>query len=374
MSVNVRFAIASDLHIALPPTIRHLPQRFHLVEFSIPVLEAVLAHLAQLKLDFLLLPGDLTQDGEPENHHWLQERLRSLSYPVYVVPGNHDVLSPYATERSIGAADFPSYYRDCGYQNNQRLYYTCEVATGVRLVALNSNQFAADGRQLGRIDREQLDWLRAVLQAHAGEFVLAMVHHNAIEHLPGQASHPLGKRYTLENRLELLNCLQAGGVQLLLTGHLHVQDLARTGQIHEITTGSLVSYPHPYRVLELSLDAAGNAQLQVQSFRVSSLPECPNLSEFSREWIGDRSYPFMRRLVEYAGLGLTDAEIEPITRDLRYFWADIAAGDTIFDFSHFPAPAQHYFEAFGALDAAGLPARMDNQVTLTLPARQLVTG
>ncbi len=55
---------------------------------SIPAFEFALQHLEQLKLDFLLLPGDLTQDGEPANHLWLQKRLESLPFPTYVVPGN----------------------------------------------------------------------------------------------------------------------------------------------------------------------------------------------------------------------------------------------------------------------------------------------
>lgn len=77
-----RFAIISDPHIALPHTIRQIPNRFHLVEVSIPVFEAILADLAEADLDFLLLPGDLTQHGERENHEWLVNRLRQLPFPV----------------------------------------------------------------------------------------------------------------------------------------------------------------------------------------------------------------------------------------------------------------------------------------------------
>jgi len=35
MSLNFRFAVVSDLHIALPHTIWNHPSRFHLVEVSI---------------------------------------------------------------------------------------------------------------------------------------------------------------------------------------------------------------------------------------------------------------------------------------------------------------------------------------------------
>ena len=75
MNLNFKFAIVSDLHIALPQTIWDHPHRFHLVEVSIPALELALDHLGELDLDFLLLPGDLTQHGERENHQWLSQRL-----------------------------------------------------------------------------------------------------------------------------------------------------------------------------------------------------------------------------------------------------------------------------------------------------------
>ena len=71
MFTNFRFGIISDLHIALPETIADNPSRFHLVEVSIPALEKALEHLQTQNLDFLLLPGDLTQDGEKVNHQWL---------------------------------------------------------------------------------------------------------------------------------------------------------------------------------------------------------------------------------------------------------------------------------------------------------------
>jgi 3',5'-cyclic AMP phosphodiesterase CpdA len=76
MMLDLRFAVVSDLHIGLPHTLYDHPTRFHLIEVSIPALENVFQHLSQLDLDFLLLPGDLTQHGEPENHIWLRNRLR----------------------------------------------------------------------------------------------------------------------------------------------------------------------------------------------------------------------------------------------------------------------------------------------------------
>jgi 3',5'-cyclic AMP phosphodiesterase CpdA len=371
MSLNFRFAIISDLHIALPETIQESPHRFHLVEVSIPALERVLDRLESLDLDFLLLPGDLTQDGEPENHVWLADRLSRLPYPVYVVPGNHDIpqleRNSDSTPGSIGAADFPFYYQKFGYHDPHQLYYTCEVLPNVRLIGLNSNAYDSQGNQLGmgHLDAVQLDWLEQVLTNLNGEVVMVMVHHNVLEHLPGQTNHSLGRRYMLENAPTLLKLLRSAGVQLIFTGHLHVQDVTSQQGIYEVTTGSLVSYPHPYRVLQFYQNDQGQ-QLQIESDRVSSVPGWETLQTRSREWLGDRSVPFMLKLLTQPPLSLTLAEAETFVPALRYFWADVAGGDTIFDFPQLPADVQKHLERFGAIDQTGNPNLIDNTTTLSL--------
>ena len=52
MKLNFRFAVVSDLHIALPHTIWDAPYRFHLVEVSIPAFEQILAQLEADPPDF----------------------------------------------------------------------------------------------------------------------------------------------------------------------------------------------------------------------------------------------------------------------------------------------------------------------------------
>ncbi|MDB9390235.1 metallophosphoesterase family protein [Microcystis aeruginosa] len=360
--MNFRFAILSDPHIALPTTILNHSNRFHLVEVSIPALKIVLDHLITLNLDFLLIAGDLTQDGEPENHRWLADCLATLPFPVYVVPGNHDVLSLTATENQIGLADFPFYYQQFGYGDPEQIYYQKEILPGVQLIGLNSNQFDDQGKQIGSLDAEQLHWLKQTLPALKNDLVMVMIHHNVIEHLPGQSNHELGKRYMLANAVELLDILQENGVKLLITGHLHVQDLAFARGIYEITTGSLVSYPHPYRVLEY---CENTVELAIESFHLQNIPGWENLPAISRQWLGDRSYPFMMRLLTCHPLNLPMSLAEELAPKLRNFWADVAKGDTIFDFSDFPPLVRRYFYAFSAIDPLGNPHFIDNQAVIS---------
>ena len=371
MRRNFRFAIVSDPHVALPHTIWDHPKRFHLVEVAIPALEQIFAHLATLDLDFLLIPGDLVQHGERDNHTWLGQRLAQLPYPSFVIPGNHDVPYLIATETAIAPEEFPSFYRASGYRDTDRLYYTAEPVPGLHLIALNSNLFDADGVQQGVLDDEQLDWLATELEKRRGDRIFAMVHHNTIEHVPHQSRTEMGRRYMLDNAIALQKILETAGVPVVFTGHLHVQDIAATDRLLDITTGSLVSYPHPYRILEYDTDRHGQAWLTIESHRIERAHHWDDLGQFSREWMGDRSRPFMLRLLMDAPLNLSIEAAEPLLPALRYFWADIAQGDTQFDFAHFPPQAQRFFEAFSARTFDRAPSFIDNHATLQLRSPHL---
>lgn len=368
MELSLRFGVVSDLHIALAHTIWDHPKRFHLVEVGQEALETALEHFLSLDLDFVLIPGDLTQHGERENHRWLADRLAQLPWPVYVVPGNHDM--PYPDRRSDGTRDhiapgeFAGIYQTFGYDDPTQPYYWQELAPGLRLIGLNSNQFDADGHSIGAIDEVQMDWLDRLLAEAYDGISWVMIHHNVIEHLPRQGEHPLGQRYMLNRAADLRDRLSRAGVSLIWTGHLHVQDVVRSGSLTEITTGSLVSYPHPYRICQFQVGPEGS-QLQVESPRVQSVRQFPDLQRASRDWMGDRSFPFMVHLLTTAPLNWSLAKAGRYAEQLRYFWATIADGDGQFDRAGLPEEARSYLRQFGAIDGAGQYQPIDNRVTLT---------
>ena len=375
MTLNFKFAVISDLHIALPHTIWDAPHRFHLVEVSIPAFEQILSQLEADPPDFLLLPGDLVQHGERENHEWIANRLAQLPFPTYVVPGNHDVVrqggnlpTDEAAKDRIALADFPKIYQPFGYTDGKQLYYQHEILPGVHLIGLNSNAFDDTGEQIGTgfIDEAQLAWLDDQLAQLTGKFVMVMVHHNVLEHLPGQAKTKLGRRYMIDNAPELVSRLQAARVPVAFTGHLHVQDIAQADDFYAITTGSLVSYPHPYRMISLSTDEQGQHHLTVETQRVTSVPDWPTLQEASKNWMGDRSFPFIVRLLSEPPLSLSMEDAKAYAADIRDFWATVAAGDARFEYPQLPTAAQKYFARYNATCPAGKPRFIDNNATLAL--------
>lgn len=94
-----------------------------------PLMSAFTRDIKNKKPDVLIISGDLTLDGEKQSHLELAQRLEEIKKSgtlVYVIPGNHDILNPYArgfkgnsqyVVDSISPSDFSKIYGDFGYND-----------------------------------------------------------------------------------------------------------------------------------------------------------------------------------------------------------------------------------------------------------------
>jgi hypothetical protein len=82
----------------------------------------------------------------------------------------------------------------------------------------------------------------------------------------------------------------------------------------------------------------------------------------------------MMRLLTCHPLNLPMSLAEELAPKLRNFWADVAKGDTIFDFSDFPPLARRYFYAFSAIDPLGNPHFIDNQAVIRVCLKRFPLG
>src|ERR1035437_396769 len=133
---TVTFMVISDIHY-FDPSLFNLPanadfqtylvsDRKLIIESS-AILKNVLATVLSKKPDFLLVPGDLTKDGEEVSHKAvaaLFEELIQQGIKVLVIPGNHDINNPAAESylgsgkasvKNVTAAEFATIYGKCGY-------------------------------------------------------------------------------------------------------------------------------------------------------------------------------------------------------------------------------------------------------------------
>jgi UDP-2,3-diacylglucosamine pyrophosphatase LpxH len=245
--------------------------------------------------DFVIIAGDLTKDGEKQSHRLFAAHLTSLEnngIPVYLVPGNHDILNPHAVRfiktgrervETVSPEEFSLIYAEYGYnealaRDPSSLSYVAEPADGLWLLALDSayyeDNFEKDYPQTGgRFTQEEINWIETVLlrAAEQDKAVIAFMHHGILEHYDSQEKY-FGE-YLVKNYKAVAEMLARYKVRLCFTGHYHAQDITvehwdENTFIYDIETGSLVTYPCPVRFV--TMDNSGSAV--IRSELITAIP------------------------------------------------------------------------------------------------------
>jgi hypothetical protein len=145
------------------------------------------------------------------------------------------------------------------------------------------------------------------------------MHHSLMDH------HPLvHEGFTLEDDAALRELFASLGVRLVLTGHIHAQDISRrptaAAPIYDIATSALSVYPHQIGVLRWTRPASRTSRgtwayttqgLDVAAWARSTGSTDPALLAFDPQAAAlfDRSSAVMvTRRAERAGVTLTEAE------------------------------------------------------------------
>ena len=241
------------------------------------LLDYAIDEIIASKVNFVLICGDLTKDGELVNHMIVAKKLKKLTtagIAVFVIPGNHDINNPDAVRyngdstepvMSITANDFAHIYENCGYRSaitrdDDSLSYVAEPVEGLWLLAMDACRYRENvqGKHeivSGKISQKTADWTAAVLReaANNDKAVMAMMHHGVVEHWKGQKKlHP---DYLIQEFASFGSFLASWDVRAVFTGHYHAQDIARAEYngkfIYDIETGSLVTAPCPIRYVEI---------------------------------------------------------------------------------------------------------------------------
>ncbi|MGB8296315.1 MAG: metallophosphoesterase [Polyangia bacterium] len=230
--------------------------------------------------DVVLIPGDLTKDGEQISHTSAASylgQMKAQGRRIFVVPGNHDIQNAGAASysgdtttpvSSIAPADFATIYQDFGFgdaisRDADSLSYVAELVPGLWLLALDSCIYGpnpGDSQSAGRFLATTQAWIKARLdQAKANQIrVIGMMHHGVIEHFTDQAL--VFPEYLVNDRDTIGGLFSDGGMGAVFTGHFHANDITQgtpsgaTLSLFDIETGSAVTYPCPYRIVDVAGD------------------------------------------------------------------------------------------------------------------------
>lgn len=186
------------------------------------VLEALLRDLRQTQPEHVVITGDLTHIGLPDEFRqarlWL-DRLGATDR-VTVVPGNHDayVRTPWASTFSVWQAYMRSdpmsaEGADAGADG---LFPSLRVRNGIALIGLSSASASAPFLATGSLGPRQRQRLSTLLRqaAEQGLFRVVLLHH------PPRVEDEKWRKRLIDGKA-LCAILSREGAELVLHGHSH---------------------------------------------------------------------------------------------------------------------------------------------------------
>lgn len=252
--------------------------------------------------DIVLFPGDLTNNGSKVNHLEFEEhlkRIKSTGAKVYVVPGNHDINNEKALyfkdneihiTESINKEEFVEIYKSYGYneaisRDENTLSYLVKPYKNLWLLMLDTTKdYPEPG---GYINRDTLNWITSCsdMAKEENAEIIVVMHHNLLDH-----SDIIWEDYTVDNNTSVINTFHECDIQLVLSGHIHIQDVkthtsVETGNtIYDIATSSLPVFTHQYGQLTYSPSRGYDYEtikLNVEEYALKNNIEDENLLSFN---------------------------------------------------------------------------------------------
>ena len=309
---KVKFYLITDLHYYAPELgttgkaklRREREDQVFLKESGAIIDAAFDMIIADRETKIVLIPGDLTNNGEALSHKGIikkLERLKEAGKKVYVTTATHDFNScerfpEYSSESCyFGDEKSPAeptprealdgIYRSFGMDEaisieEESSSYAVMLGEKTRLLALNDD---GNGRSFCGYFPKCVDWIKAQTTeaAEKGETVFAMTHHPV---LPPMELYPvISERDMLGGYKDTARLFADSGIGVVFTGHSHIQnikfaDTERGNRLYDVNTASLVGFPSPIRKVELTGERVKIETLHIDSFE--GLPSGMSAREF----------------------------------------------------------------------------------------------
>ncbi len=301
---KIKIAVVSDIHYMAASLLKnnaasgeafqnYLAADPKLLEYSEPIFKQCISQILDEKPDILLIPGDLTKDGEKISHQEMVKLLKQFDkahIKVFVVPGNHDINNPEAAQYdgnnaaqapTINAGDFVAFYSGYGYTNAisrdpHSLSYVSQANPGLWIMGLdaceyenNQNIAIVGGRIKPETEQWALGWIAEAKKRHV--LLFGMMHHGIVEHYTGQ--NQLDPGYVIDDYETIAHEFTQAGLSIMFTGHYHANDITARPDgdkiLYDIETGSMVTPPSPYRIITLKKEGMNISTKYITSIPVS---------------------------------------------------------------------------------------------------------
>lgn len=264
---------------------KYMEREQYFMAESSDIAKAVFADIAADKeTEYIIMPGDLSKNGELESHKsFVKElyKLKDAGKKIFVLTAGHDYNEKsraFVGDECIEVEGtpfkmLPELYRDFGYSqaiavDEQSLSYVAEIYEGLRLLAINCD---GEGNPKGEVDARLTEWMRVQLDdaRKSGCEVIAMCHYPIIPPVP---VFDLVGDAKLKNWRETAAFLADNGVKLVLTGHMHIQSVnkfttEKGNTLVDICTSCLTGSPAKYRKISYDGNIIDVKSIDVPEFR-----------------------------------------------------------------------------------------------------------
>jgi len=315
---KTNFAVIADPHvfeikgnIESPLYLKYGVEDRELLKMSRSILETAIKKVIEEKhIEFVIIPGDLTDSGDVKSHRKVAETLQILKnneIDVYIIPGNHDGF--LTSEKNITdiprdivtPEQFKKIYNNYGYNqaiynDNSSLSYVVEPVKGLWLVMIDSCIYNSEESYHicdGKIRESTVEWIDRILNRARirNKAVIGCLHHSLLEHYKGHEKY--FSKYIVNDWEKLSQHFASQNMKIVFTGHHHAQDIVKKDYetenksyfLYDIETSSLIGYPNAYRTVEIT----EMQEMKISSHYIKELPNFNNnFTDYTKNYVKEK--------------------------------------------------------------------------------------
>lgn len=311
---SLKIAHISDTHYLAPELVntknpdyvKYMKTEQKLFAESGAILDEAFNQMVKDAPDVIVVTGDLTKDGEYESHKKFAKKLETLraalrakgrNPKIYVINGNHDINNSLAEDfsgknstkktRKTTPEEFKEIYKNITYNNDVEMYtnetkqgglsYVARPKEGFTIIAADVCKYTPDATSTktnehetaGKVSEDLLKWIeeKTAEAKKRGDIVFVIQHHSIVPHFTMEPT--LAKDFLVDNYKEAGIRYAKAGIKHVFTGHVHANDIAQLQntdygkdyELNDIETGSMVTYPCPFRFITLTNDIKNQTEL-----------------------------------------------------------------------------------------------------------------
>lgn len=294
---EARLMVVSDLHYldaSLYPDRDLFQQALQggdgkITQYGDELLSALYQEILAEQPDALIVTGDLTFNGEKKSHTALAEWFRTVEaagVPVWVIPGNHDINTPSLVSFTNGTCQrteavtpeaFAEIYADFLMPGEAGFSYAAEISSDLWVAMTDVSWYQDQAQTFGLFTGRHAAWLEETLKRarDQGVRVVTATHHSLLLH-----TRFAQESFLMFGHEDMAALARRYGVKLNLSGHLHIQHIARADSLADAALGAFCIWPHRFALVTLGED--GTLTYDAAALHDRFLPE--GFREMSREW------------------------------------------------------------------------------------------